>query len=370
MKFIRLNLVLLLYPFQSQRCYAPEVCCRYQEPTAAPSVTKPYYQSTTQPPQITTRRPPATERPYVPPVTTQRPYVPPQTQRPITQKPYVPPQTQRPYVPPQTTQRPYVPPQTQRPITQRPYVPVVVQTTTKSPFKGEEYIPPRDNHIGEPSNTNIYTKIPPKPERGEDQKSEPIQRPASSNEIPRVVRPGEAPPPLPPIQCPAATNCTEIQFCTSDGVISKTPVILSKDQETFRVPLSDCRNIIKGYTGKCCRDPDYVDPWPVSILGQYNATILGFDDGSYNPERVKNNRPIPAAPIRGQGQLSLPIAVTAQSQNSYTRTPFPQQPVNELFRRDKVTPYPNEPIASGSEICAVRDRVSVFIYSESSKYIL
>lgn len=126
--------------------------------------------------------------------------------------------------------------------------------------------------------------------------------------------------------------------------------------------MSDCRNLAKGFTGKCCRDPDYVDPWPVSILGQYNASILGFDDGSYNPDKARTN-PRPPAPIRGQGQLSLPIgAVTAQSQNTYTRTPFPQPPQNQIFVREKVTPYPNEPIASGSEICAVRDIVRIFCF--------
>lgn len=314
------------------------------------------------------------------PPQTQRPYVPPQTQR-----PYVPPQTQRPYVPPQT-QRPYVPPQTQR-----PYVP---PRTTQAPFKGDEYIPPKDNHIGEPSNDNPYTNyLPPnKPERGEEEKSEPIENPSNVNQ--NVIRPNRPTVPSqpqdaaqvePPTQCPAATNCTEIQYCTAEGSISKSIVSLTKDQEIYRVPLSDCRNVEKGFIGKCCRDPDYVDPWPVGILGQYNASILGFDDGSYKPgaagngkqERRNGNgnraplRPndinIPAGSnqgpvaIRGQAQLSLPIAQTSQTQNSITRTPFPQsnQP-NQIFGRDKSPSNFIEPVASGSNVCAVRDVVCGF----------
>lgn len=395
------SLTLFSFSFQqSQKCFAPEVCCRYQDlypsqnqvtndvrptPRPTPSVT-PGEVLTSEGYVITVPKtkfpppPPTTQRPYVPPQT-QRPYVPPQT----TQRPYVPPQTQRPYVPPQT-QRPYVPPQTQR-----PYVP---PRTTQPPFKGEEYIPPKDNHIGEPSNDNPYTNyLPPnKPERGEEEKSEPIENPSNVNQ--NVIRPNrptvpsvpqDAAPVEPPTQCPAATNCTEIQYCTAEGSISKSIVSLTKDQEIYRVPLSDCRNVEKGFIGKCCRDPDYVDPWPVSILGQYNSSILGFDDGSYKPGSSGNGKqerrngngnraplrpndinipsgsnqgPVSIPPLRGQAQLSLPISQTAQTQNSYTRTPYtPANPQNQIFGRDKSPQNSIEPIASGSNVCAVRDVV-------------
>lgn len=251
----------------------------------------------------------------IPAATTARPIV--------TPPPYVPPQTQRPYVPPQT-QRPYVPPAVQ---TTRP--------TTRPPFRGDEYIPP---HVGEPSNpTNNY--LPPeKVPIYQDEKNEPIIPGDSTNNNPSVIRPTgpTAPPPLPPIQCPAATNCTEIQFCTSEGTISKTPVILTKDQETYRVPLSECRDAVRGFTGRCCRDLDYTDPWPTSILGQYNATILGFDDGSYKPESAPARLTQPVQ--RGQGQLSLPIP--AATQQAYTRTPF-LQGVNSQYSKSPYTPEPN-----------------------------
>uniref|UniRef100_A0A8W7K5T8 Peptidase S1 domain-containing protein n=1 Tax=Anopheles albimanus TaxID=7167 RepID=A0A8W7K5T8_ANOAL len=94
-----------------------------------------------------------------------------------------------------------------------------------------------------------------------------------------------APAPLPPVGCSAAMNCTEEEYCSSTGVISKTPVQLTEEQKLFRVPVTPCRNLERGFTGVCCRDPDYVDPWPVGQLGQYNPEILGaaFDDGSYKP---------------------------------------------------------------------------------------
>lgn len=68
-----------------------------------------------------------------------------------------------------------------------------------------------------------------------------------------------------PVGCPAAMNCTDIRFCGLNGFISKTPVEVSPERELYRMPLSDCRDPSIGLdNGKCCRDPDYVDPWPSS----------------------------------------------------------------------------------------------------------
>nr|XP_040232794.2 inactive serine protease scarface isoform X2 [Anopheles coluzzii] len=126
--------------------------------------------------------------------------------------------------------------------------------------------------------------------------------PNPANDTPVVIRPTtqrpfqpprpqgpEAPPPLPPVGCSAAMNCTEEEYCSSTGVISKTPVVLTEEQKLFRVPVTPCRNLERGFTGVCCRDPDYVDPWPVGQLGQYNPEILGFDDGSYKPTNGNGN---------------------------------------------------------------------------------
>jgi hypothetical protein len=114
--------------------------------------------------------------------------------------------------------------------------------------------------------------------------------PAPSNEKPSILRPIVQETGISIASgCAAAMNCTPVEYCSATGVISKAPVILTPQQELFRVPMTDCRDPKTGASGKCCRDPDYVDPWPVGLLGQYNAEILGFDDGSYKPERRRRN---------------------------------------------------------------------------------
>uniref|UniRef100_A0A8W7PER0 Peptidase S1 domain-containing protein n=1 Tax=Anopheles coluzzii TaxID=1518534 RepID=A0A8W7PER0_ANOCL len=211
-------------------CYAPEVCCKQQSllsqstvltnegyvvkvpenqylpPEGQNTVTN--IQTAPPPPPPTTPRPPPTTTRYVPPPTTTRYVPPPTTTR------YVPPPTTTRYVPPPTTTRYFPPP-----------------TTTRAPFRGEEYIPPRE------------------------------EVPAPSNDDPNKIRP-------PQDEIPNPANDTP---------------------KLFRVPVTPCRNLERGFTGVCCRDPDYVDPWPVGQLGQYNPEILGFDDGSYKPTNGNGN---------------------------------------------------------------------------------
>uniref|UniRef100_A0A1A9WYS8 Lectizyme n=1 Tax=Glossina brevipalpis TaxID=37001 RepID=A0A1A9WYS8_9MUSC len=67
----------------------------------------------------------------------------------------------------------------------------------------------------------------------------------------------------PAVKCASALVCTAENYCNSIGVISETPVELS----SFRVPLTDCIIESTGASGKCCRDPNYVDPWPVNLAG-------------------------------------------------------------------------------------------------------
>ncbi|XP_058062365.1 inactive serine protease scarface isoform X2 [Anopheles bellator] len=274
-------------------CYAPEVCCRQQSLLSESTVLTnegyvvkvpenqylpPEGQNTvtniqTAPPP----RPPTTPRPPPPPTTR---YVPP----PTTTR-YVPPPTTTRYVPPPTTTR-YVPP----------------PPTTRAPFHGDEYIPPREE-VPAPSNDDPNKIRPPQDE---------IPNPA--NDTPVVLRPTTqrpfqppppqgppGPPPLPPVGCSAAMNCTEEQYCSSTGVISKTPVVLTEEQKLFRVPVTACRDLSRNLLGVCCRDPDYVDPWPVGQLGQYNPEILNaaFDDGSYRANGNGNgNGRRPGEPIQ------------------------------------------------------------------------
>lgn len=226
-------------------------------------------------------------------------------------------------------------PSTARPVvvTQRPFIP----PPTQKVFTGDQYIPPqRDNEVQPGGNNPVPSYLP--PQTGEDEKSYPTNR-DESRVRPETGEDQKGPSILPPIQCPAATNCTEIEFCDATGFISKTPVILNPQQQAFRVPLTDCRDISRGITGKCCRDADYTDPWPTSLLvnGQYDANVLGaaFDDGQYKGPNGRQSSPatnVPAGPIRGNAILSQPIQPIQQfssqpTNTQYSRTPFPTNTV-------------------------------------------
>lgn len=41
-----------------------------------------------------------------------------------------------------------------------------------------------------------------------------------------------------PSGCAAALKCTPIEYCTAEGVMSNTTVVLTRDQEAYRVPLT------------------------------------------------------------------------------------------------------------------------------------
>lgn len=64
----------------------------------------------------------------------------------------------------------------------------------------------------------------------------------------------------------------------------------------------DCADPETGVVGKCCRDPNYVDPWPASQLGLYNPND-GFDNGQYKETRNQGQykRP-PASGVKGGPQ--------------------------------------------------------------------
>lgn len=141
----------------------------------------------------------------------------------------------------------------------------------------------------------------------------PIYQPQPSDNRPVINF--EPAPIVVPIGCSAAMNCTNIQYCTASGVISKSAVTLTPAQEMFRVPLTDCRDPATKEVGKCCRDPDYVDPWPVGRTGQYVAEEINaaYPSGAYKPEpsnpvsvRVKQDGYVLPQPSNNQARLYLP----------------------------------------------------------------
>lgn len=208
------------------------------------------------------------------------------------------------YIPPVTTPR-YIPP-----VTNTPYP---ARTTPR--YTPPTYLPPFD-HKPETSNTDRVIT------RGDEDK--PLQ--------------------IVPQSCAAAMICTDIQYCDALGVISKTPVVLTKQQALFRVPVTSCGSPQAGVENVCCRDPDYTDPWPAATLGQYNREIINaaFDDGSYRgdtsfqQQRVQtgNQQRVPTGGLNQRvsfgGQQQQQQQQTVQTANRQQTINFQQQGSNDL----------------------------------------
>ncbi|XP_024086335.1 glutenin, high molecular weight subunit PW212-like isoform X2 [Cimex lectularius] len=154
----------------------------------------------------------------------------------------------------------------------------------------------------------------------------------------------------PPPGCAAALKCVQEIYCTVEGVMSDVPVALSREQTENKVPLTDCQNPDTGVLGKCCRDPNYKDPWPAGMMmPQRNS---GFDDGQYHPNKYPGEKPANVPKVipnfnpqrpnqpQGQGNQFFPQQVTISPPNPHTIkkplgafntvvTPFPvSQPVH------------------------------------------
>ncbi|CAG0884122.1 unnamed protein product [Darwinula stevensoni] len=104
------------------------------------------------------------------------------------------------------------------------------------------------------------------------------QAPAPSYQAPAqpAYRPQPAPAPYQPYTgplaessphpgCAAALLCVYENDCNATGYIKKTRDVLD-EQNTFRVAVTPCRNTEQQFIGVCCRDPDYVDPWPGGMM--------------------------------------------------------------------------------------------------------
>lgn len=240
-------------------------------------------------------------RPQVPAPTAQAPstgpqYLPPAPQptqpaRPQYQPPAPQPTQQQPARPqyqppaPQPTQqqpaRPQYQPPAPQPTQQQPkpqYLPPAPQPSPQAPVRQPpqpprripstsppKYLPPvqpnQPKYSGDrdvQSSNQQKQVYQQKPIRGEDQLSPQIFPPAkytpSQSQEQSVGSPAK---------CASALVCTAENYCSSIGVISETPVEITP----FRVPLTDCVIEGTGAPGKCCRDPNYVDPWPVNLAG-------------------------------------------------------------------------------------------------------
>ncbi|XP_028034984.1 uncharacterized protein LOC114246586 isoform X3 [Bombyx mandarina] len=214
-----------------------------------------------------------------------------------------------------TTPRPF---STPRPVTPKPtYLPPIIPSTS-----APGYLPP----VADSSN-NRETRLPPNKVYNEgsvilDETRQPTTRPT-------VFTPGPSPSEI-PAGCAAALKCTPIEFCTAEGVISNTSVILSREQDAYRVPLTDCKDLGSGRIGKCCRDPFYTDPWPTNQLGKWVPGVFGGNDGKYVPD----SRVSPSTNVRPQVTGRPPTSPSTGSVilNNFRNTPKPISP----------TPGPNQ----------------------------
>lgn len=202
---------------------------------------------------------------------------------------------------------------------------------------------------------------------GGSEQSVPTQPPR----VPPTQRPNQPPRPTPPratrppqrdtslsssgsnalstiVSCPAAMNCTVRIMCDATATISKTgPVVMTADQELFRVPMTQCRIKETGEEGVCCRDSDYTDPWPVAILGQYRPDLLGFDDGSWKPEKKSVKSSFKASASQHRPQKVRP------------NTPIRRQASpNSIFQEPQI-----------KTVCGRRDRVSDEIFKNGLRKI-
>nr|XP_023020675.1 mediator of DNA damage checkpoint protein 1-like [Leptinotarsa decemlineata] len=122
-----------------------------------------------------------------------------------------------------------------------------------------------------------------------------------------------------PAGCAAALKCVQEIYCTAEGVVSPVPVVLTKEQELLRAPTTVCKDLESGITGKCCRDPNYKDPWPSANL------VDGFDDGQYKEDNfygqheLGSNRLVRAS--NSTRRVRRPARNSAYEQNTQSSQP-------------------------------------------------
>ncbi|XP_067206831.1 uncharacterized protein [Linepithema humile] len=187
-----------------------------------------------------------------------------------------------------------------------------------------------------------------------------------------------------PVQlgCAAALLCVEEQYCTLEGVINPEPVALTSTQLLRRVPLSNCRNPETGVVGKCCRDPNYVDPWPAGNLpANYSG---GFDEQGFPtflniakvpppkkpvtqppvkiipkppikmpPPVHEQVQPTNVAPLVPDNSDIIPIPTQIPIMSSSTSAPFTKNPYDAAFSNqpDAISILPQLP----NNPCGVRN---------------
>ncbi|XP_076652405.1 inactive serine protease scarface [Halictus rubicundus] len=166
--------------------------------------------------------------------------------------------------------------------------------------------------------------------------------------------------------CAAALLCVEEQFCTQDGTVSTEQVHLTSRQLLQRVPLSSCKNVESGIIGKCCRDPNYVDPWPAGNLpANYSG---GFDEQGFPTflNIAKVRPPTVKTPVRVPIQTTSRPVILPPKPTSPPEEQLIQSDNSDIFP-DVLIPPPETPpevesivdstnIVEAKEKCGVRHK--------------
>ncbi|CAA9998705.1 unnamed protein product, partial [Nesidiocoris tenuis] len=144
----------------------------------------------------------------------------------------------------------------------------------------------------------------------------------------------------PPPECAAALKCVPEIYCDEIGVMRDLPVVLTREQQENKVALSDCQNLETGVIGKCCRDPNYKDPWPAGMMmpgGMPAGTPGAFDDGQYKPGSFDDGQYNPGA--SNAGQYNPPGAPAGGKPTISPPNPYTIKKPLGVFGGN-VTPYP------------------------------
>ena len=279
------------------------------------------------------------------------------------------PETPRPQPQPRPTQAPRPQP-TPRPSIEPSYSPAA---TTPQPTYAPA--PPQQTYTPAPPQ---QTYRPAQPQPGPRPTQPPVRvvpatqrpyQPSANNPQPSVVFQDQAVQ-IVPSACAAAMNCTLIEYCDAIGVMRKEPVQLTEFQKNYRVPMTDCMIMPSRELGKCCRDPDYTDPWPIGSLGLYNADELNavFDSGAYKPDRQKasaskqvNVRVQPNQAFATTNQVVTRVAAPVVQQ----RLASQPRPYREIASKPTniQQAQPIQPLQSNQPSCGVRNFVSCQFFS-------
>lgn len=94
-------------------------------------------------------------------------------------------------------------------------------------------------------------------------------------------------------KCSTATVCVDLAQCDVNGIISRSTVSLSPEEEEARVPLVPCRQK-SGGDGYCCRDPDYKDDWPADYKDPGLPKPTKKPDEEIRPTPAPTRKPVKA----------------------------------------------------------------------------